>query len=76
MTDTPGTSSGEPSDTDIGAARKEFVERIISHKEAGYAGEISRVDQLLINAVIELYDLLESETRRLDNELTEAVTPP
>ena len=74
MTDNPSTSSGEPSDIDIEAARAAFIERITSYKKAGRAGEVSAVDQMLINAVAELYSLLESETRRIDNELTQAVT--
>ena len=75
MADTPSTSSGdEPSDIDIGAAREAFIERITNYKKAGYAGEVSTVDQMLINAVAELYNLLEHETRRIDNELTQAVT--
>ena len=74
MADNPGTSSGEPDDIDIGAAREAFIERITNYKQAGYAGEVSRIDQMLINAVAELYSLLEHETRRIDNELTQAVT--
>ena len=76
MADTPGTSSGEPDDIDIGAAREAFIERITSYKQAGHAGEVSRIDQMLINAVAELYSLLEHETRRIDIEVTQAVTPP
>ena len=74
MTDNPATSSDEPSDIDIGAARAAFIERITSYKQTGHAGQVSAVDQMLINAVAELYSLLDSETRRIDNELTRAVT--
>lgn len=74
MTDDPGISGDEPSDIDIGAARQAFTERIERIKEQGRWGNVTEVDQVLIRAVTELYDLLESETRRIDNELTQAVT--
>lgn len=43
-------------------------------KERGRWGNVTEIDKVLIRAVTELYDLLEHETRRIDNELTQEVT--
>lgn len=74
MTDNPNISSAsESSDIDIGAARAAFTERIERIKTGGRWGNVTEVDQVLIRAVTELYGLLEHETRRIDNELTQEV---
>ena len=75
MADNPGTSSDEPGDIDIGAAREAFMKRIAGLRESGYAGEFNnKVVRVLVQEVQRLYEILESETRRIDNELTQAVT--
>ena len=77
MADNPSTSSGdEPSDIDIGAARQAFVDHISLLRDDPTIRIVDAVDVALINAVAQLYALLEHETRRIDNELTQAVTPP
>ena len=68
----PGTSSSEP--IDIGAAREAFTQRIDRISKEGRWGHVTEVDEVLIGAVTKLFDLLEHETRRIDNEVTEAVT--
>ena len=75
MTDNPAASSAnEPSDIDIAAERQAFIEYVARvSKEEG----IIRYDPVvgaLLDAVKRLYFLLDHETRRIDNELTQTVT--
>ena len=73
MTDTPATSS-EP--IDIAEELEAFTERIARIRKEGRWGHVTEVDEVLIGAVTKLFSLVDHETRRIDNEVTEAVTPP
>ena len=75
MTDNPATSSGsEPADIDIAAELELFEERIsLAVREQHLIG-MDPVQAALVNAVKRLFEILEHETRRIDNELTQAVT--
>ena len=76
MTDNPGTSSDEPSDIDIGAELEAFEESINQAVRDEHIHRLDSVHLALINAVRRLFQLLERETRRIDNELTQAITTP
>ena len=75
MTDTPATSNdNEPSDTDIAAERQRFHGRLALARESEGIYRLDPVVGVLVEAVDRLYELLEHETRRIDNELTKTVT--